>query len=330
MAILVTGGAGYIGGHAAHRLVEAGERVVVFDNLSTGKQAFVPSDAELVIGDLRNTAEIDALFQAHKIDTVMHFAASISVPESVDNPALYYQNNTAATANLAHAAARHGVKHFVFSSTAAVYGECEGEPVLESQPLHPFTPYGASKAMCERILEDCMRRTETGLVILRYFNVAGVEPAYGIGPSSRDTSHLIRVALQTALGARAEMSIFGTDYPTRDGTCIRDFVHVTDLVDAHVSALRYLEKGGETATMNVGYGTGTSVREVLEVVKSVTGSNFDIIEADRREGDAAQVVSDNSRIMDKLDWTPSRQNIERIVADSLHWERELQGELADS
>jgi UDP-glucose 4-epimerase len=323
MTILVTGGAGYIGGHAAHRLVELGEEVVVFDNLSTGRAEFVPAGARLIEGDLRDHSALEALFRSEAIDTVMHFAASISVPESIANPELYYDNNVVGTLNLARHAGPAGVSRLVFSSTAAVYGECDGAPVREDCPLNPISPYGVSKAFCERILLDIANRRDMGLVALRYFNVAGVNPAYGVGPSAVDTTHLIRVAARTALGARSGMSVFGTDYPTRDGTCVRDFIHVADLVDAHISALRYLRSGGVSTTVNCGYGTGYSVREVLDVVRSVSGVDFEVTDAPRRDGDAAQVIADNSRLKAGFDWIPERNTLEIIVKDALAWEAQL-------
>ncbi|MGH8274817.1 MAG: UDP-glucose 4-epimerase GalE [Gammaproteobacteria bacterium] len=323
MKLLVTGGAGYIGSHVTLQLVEAGHEVVVFDNLSTGK-AHAVIGAELVVGDLADDAVLDAVFERHGFDGALHFAASIVVPESVADPLKYYLNNTANMLNLLARVERHETPHFIFSSTAAVYGMPDVAQVEEITPLAPINPYGASKAMDERILADLARaRTSLSYVALRYFNVAGADPKGRIGQETPEATHLIKVACQAALGERDGVDIFGTDYATPDGTCIRDYIHVEDLARAHLDALDYLATGGKSAILNCGYGHGASVREVLKVMQEVSGVDFPIRDAARRAGDPPHLVAANARIREALGWQPRRDDLETIVASAWAWEQKL-------
>lgn len=323
MKLLVTGGAGYIGSHVTLQLAEAGHEVVVLDNLSTG-HAHAVIGAELVVGDLGDEALLDALFERHAFDAVLHFAASIVVPESVADPLKYYTNNTANLVNLLRRVERHETPHVVFSSTAAVYGMPDVAEVDENMPLEPINPYGASKAMDERILADlAAARPNVGHVTLRYFNVAGADPEGRIGQQTPEATHLLKVACQAALGERDDMAIFGTDYPTPDGTCIRDYVHVVDLARAHLEALSYLAGGGESTMLNCGYGRGVSVREVLDVMRRASGADFPIREEGRRAGDPPRLVAANRRIREVLGWQPRRNDLETIVADAWAWEKKL-------
>lgn len=323
MKLLVTGGAGYIGSHVVRQLREAGHEVVVFDNLSTGKARAVLG-AELVVGDLADGDMLDALFRRYEFDGVLHFAASIVVPESVADPLGYYTNNTANMLNLLKRVARHEVRHFVFSSTAAVYGMPDVVRVGEQTPLAPINPYGASKMMSERILADlACAQPSLSYVALRYFNVAGADPEGRIGQETPNATHLIKVACQAALGQRDGVDIYGTDYPTPDGTCIRDYIHVEDLARAHVDALAYLGGGGQSTVLNCGYGRGSSVREVLATVRKVTGVGFPVREAVRRPGDPAQLVAANDRILEVLGWKPRLQGLETIIGHAWAWERKL-------
>ncbi|MGH8271051.1 MAG: UDP-glucose 4-epimerase GalE [Gammaproteobacteria bacterium] len=325
MKLLVTGGAGYIGSHVTRQLGEAGHEVVVFDNLSTGK-AHAVIGAELVVGDLADGALLDALFARHAFDAVLHFAASIVVPESVADPLKYYANNTRNMINLLERVEHHGTPHFVFSSTAAVYGVPDVERVDEQTPLAPINPYGASKMMSERILAD-LSRAHPALrhVALRYFNVAGADPEARIGQETPEATHLIKVACQAALGQRDGVDIFGTDYATPDGTCIRDYIHVEDLARAHLDALEYLVAGGESTVLNCGYGRGASVREVLDVAQRVSGMDFPLREAGRRAGDPPRLVAANERIREVLGWQPRLDKLETIVAHAWAWEQRLAG-----
>ena len=326
MKLLVSGGAGYIGSHVTRQLAEAGHDVVVYDNLSTGKASAVLG-AELVVGDLADDGALDALFARHAFDGVLHFAASIVVPESVADPLGYYANNTGNMLNLLKRVSAHRVAHVVFSSTAAVYGMPDAGQVGEGSPLAPINPYGASKMMSERMLAD-LARAEPGLnyVALRYFNVAGADPQARIGQQTPNATHLIKVACQAALGQRDGIDIYGTDYPTPDGTCIRDYIHVEDLARAHVDALAYLSGGGESTVLNCGYGRGASVREVLAMARKVTGVDFPVREAGRRAGDPARLVAANKRILDVLGWSPQFQDLETIIAHAWAWERKLAGQ----
>jgi UDP-glucose 4-epimerase len=323
MALLVTGGAGYIGSQMVHELVDAGERVVVLDDLSTGFRWAVPEGAPLVIGETGDQALVARLIRDHQVDSIIHFAASIVVPDSVRDPLGYYRNNTVNSRALIESAVRNGIRHFVLSSTAAVYGNPAAVPIGEDAPTLPISPYGWSKVMTEIMLRDASRAHRMGHVILRYFNVAGADPQGRTGQSSAAATHLIKVAAETALGLRPKLEIFGTDYPTTDGTCIRDYIHVSDLADAHKLALHYLRSGGTPLTLNCGYGHGFSVREVIETVKRVSAIDFKVEHAPRREGDPARIVAASERIRDALGWDPCYDDLPTIVAHALTWERQL-------
>ena len=321
-SVLVTGGAGYIGSHVVAQLVDAGHRVVVYDNLSTGFPWAVLG-GELVVGDLADRARLAELFRAHKFESVLHFAAHIIVPESVEKPLKYYGNNTRNTLGLLETCAEFGVKNFVFSSTAAVYGVPETMPITEDAPLRPINPYGASKMMSERMLVDLAAASSLRYVILRYFNVAGADEAGRIGQATAEATHLIKVACQVAAGLRPALTIFGTDYPTPDGTCIRDYVHVVDLARAHLDALAYLGDGGASAVLNCGYQRGTSVKEIVDVVRKVSGVPLTVHVGDRRPGDPPELVAGNARIKATLGWQPRLDDLERIVSTAWAWERRL-------
>ena len=327
MAILVTGGAGYIGGHMTLGLIDAGESVVVLDNLSTGFAWAVQPPATLVVGDFGDSALVARLIREHKIDAIAHFAAKIVVPESLGDPLGYYDNNTAKALSLIRGAVEGGVKHFIFSSTAAVYGETSSEPVAEDATLNPISPYGRSKLMVEWILQDSSRAYGLRYVALRYFNVAGADPQGRLGQSTPNATHLIKRGVQTALGRFASMDVFGEDYPTRDGTCVRDYIQVTDLIDAHLAALAYLRAGGDSLTCNCGYGHGATVKEVIEVVKRVSGVDFKVNHAPRRAGDPAAIVAKAERVRERLGWRPQRDDLDAIVRQALDWERRLHNRL---
>jgi UDP-glucose 4-epimerase len=322
MTILVTGGAGYIGSHMVYALVDAGEPVVVLDNLSTGFDWAIPKQAQLVVGETGDQALVSSLIK-HKIEAIIHFAASIVVPESVAEPLRYYRNNTVNSRALIECAVQGGVKHFVFSSTAAVYGEPDHSPVSEDDRLMPMSPYGSSKLMTEIMLRDASAAHGLKHVILRYFNVAGADPQARTGQSTKGATHLIKTAVETALGRRTGMSVFGTDYPTPDGTCMRDYIHVTDLVRAHSDALTYLRGGGASVTMNCGYGRGFSVLEVIDTVKRVSGVDFKVDLAPRRPGDPAQIVARSDKARQTLGWQPQLDDLGTIVQHALAWERKL-------
>ncbi|MFT4097141.1 MAG: UDP-glucose 4-epimerase GalE [Rhodoblastus sp.] len=323
MAILVTGGAGYIGSHMALELLDAGEKVVVLDNLTTGFRWAVPDKATLVVGDFGDTDLVTETLARHDVEEVIHFAAKIVVPESVSDPLGYYLNNTAKARGLIECAVDSGVKHFIFSSTAAVYGDPEQNPVTEDERLKPISPYGRSKLMVEWMLEDTAKATDLSYVALRYFNVAGADPLGRSGQSTPNATHLIKVAVQAALGRRKGMEVYGTDYPTPDGSCLRDYIHVTDLARAHLDALRYLRGGGDSLVCNAGYQRGYSVLDVIDVVKKVSGVDFPVTIAGRRPGDPAAIVASNARIRETLGWTPQHDNLEEIVRQALDWERRL-------
>jgi UDP-glucose 4-epimerase len=323
MKVLVTGGAGYIGSHVAHELVDVGHEVVVLDNLSTGVLENVPDDAEFVRGNTGDGALTRRVLDEHAIDAVMHFAASIVVPESVEQPLAYYGNNTCNTRGLLEACVDVGVGKFIFSSTAAVYGIPDEVPVDEESPVQPINPYGWSKLMTEQMLEDAGAAHRLDYVILRYFNVAGADPDGRTGQSTPNATHLIKVACQAALGQREGMRIFGTDYETRDGTGIRDYIHVTDLALAHLEALDYLDEGGESRILNCGYGHGFTVREVVETVRDVSGVDFEAEPDARRAGDPPELVADAFRIADILGWSPRHDDLAFIVRTALDWERTL-------
>jgi UDP-glucose 4-epimerase len=321
--VLITGGCGYIGSHVVRQLSEAGRKVVVFDNLSTGFRDALVHDEELVVGDLADNAALHALFEERRFTTVLHFAASIVAPESVTNPIKFYANNTRNTLNLLAASARFGVERFIFSSTAAVYGMPENGTASEESPLTPINPYGTSKLMSEWMLRDVALAHGLKYVALRYFNVAGADPQARIGQRTPEATHLIKVACQTALGQREAMSIYGTDYPTPDGTGIRDYIHIEDLADAHLAALSYLERGGDSTALNVGYGRGASVREVISLVKEISGVDFPVVETERRPGDPASLVAEAGRIREVLGWQPHYDDLRTIVADAWRWESKL-------
>jgi UDP-glucose 4-epimerase len=323
MTVLVTGGAGYIGSHMVHELVDAGETVLVVDDLSTGFRRAVPSQAKLVVGNAGDEDRVVALMAKHGVDAVIHFAGSIVVPDSLRDPLGYYLNNTVNSRALLAAAVRAGVKQFIFSSTAAVYGIPAASPVHEEAPLAPISPYGASKMMTETMLRDTAAAHDLAFVALRYFNVAGADPNGRTGQSTPQATHLIKVAAQAALGERGHLDIFGTDYDTPDGTCIRDYIHVTDLVRAHSAALAHLRGGGKSVTLNCGYGRGYSVREVVASVKRVSGADFPVRETGRRAGDPPELVAATRRILETLDWRPQLDELDTIVAHALAWERKL-------
>lgn len=320
--ILVTGGAGYIGSHVVRQLGEAGERVVIIDNLSTGFRDSV-LHGDLVMGDTGDRALVAGVLKDYDVRSVLHFAAHTIVPESVANPLKYYGNNTCSTRNLLECCRDAGVKHFIFSSTAAVYGVPESGLASEDTPNAPINPYGTSKLMSEWMLRDLAAATDLKYVALRYFNVAGSDPGGRIGQSTRDATLLIKVACEAAVGKRESVSIFGTDYPTPDGTGIRDYIHVEDLASAHLSALDYLRKGGNSTILNCGYGHGYSVREVLDTVQRVAGKNLTINEIPRRAGDPPMLVADCSRIKKSLGWQAKYDDLGLIVKTSLDWERKL-------
>ena len=320
--VLVTGGAGYIGSHTVKQLGEAGYDVVVYDSLVTGSPSAV-LHGELITGELNNIQLLSQVFAQHKFDAVLHFAASISVPESFQHPLDYYANNTCNVINVLGCCQRFGVNKFVFSSTAAVYGEIQDYPVRESSPTLPINPYGRSKLMSENIIKDYAQASELKYVILRYFNVAGADSSGKIGQTDQKSAHLIKIACDAALGTRTSVSIFGTDYPTPDGTGIRDYIHVQDLAAAHVDALSYLETASASQIFNCGYGQGYSVREVLSKVQQISGVNFPIVETERRIGDPACVVAAADKIRQILGWEPQYNSLDIIISSTLAWEKQL-------
>lgn len=323
MNVLVTGGAGYIGGHMVLALRDAGLKPVVFDNLSTGFRWSVPEDVPLVVGDVGDYELALQTLRTHSIDAIVHFAAKLVVPESVRDPLGYYLNNTVKSRSLLAAAVAAGIKTFVFSSTAAVYGNASDKPLAEDAPLAPLSPYGSSKLLTEVMLRDVATAHDMRFVAIRYFNVAGADPAMRHGQSTANATHLIKVAVQTALGMRSSMDIYGTDYPTPDGTCIRDYIHVTDLIAAHMQALDYLRKGGESVIVNCGYGHGYSVSEVIDTVRQVSGRPIEARIAPRRAGDPATIVADSARIRARLNWQPRYDDLATIVDHTLRWETML-------
>ena len=323
MTVLVTGGAGYIGGHMVLALLDAGEKVVVLDDLSTGFRWAVPAGVAFIRGDFGDSALVERLFKQHSVEAVAHFAARIVVPESIADPLGYYLNNTAKTRSLIAACVDSGVKRFLFSSTAAVYGEPVNTAVDEDEALRPVSPYGRSKMMVEMMLEDTARAHDLRYVALRYFNVAGADPQGRHGQSARDATHLIKRGVQVALGRYPRIEVFGTDYGTRDGTCIRDYIQVTDLIDAHMLALAYLRKGGASLVCNCGYGRGASVLEVVEAVKIVSGVDFEVKLSPRRPGDPARLIAVARRVREELGWVPRHDNLAEMVRQALDWERRL-------
>ena len=323
MAVLVTGGAGYIGGHMVLALLDAGEEVVVVDDLSTGFRWAIPAGVSFYQGDFGDQSLIERILSSHKIDAIAHFAAKIVVPESVADPLGYYRNNTASARNLLEMAVRHTIRHMIFSSTAAVYGEPDVEAVAELEPTNPMSPYGRSKLMVEWMLEDTAKAHDLSYVALRYFNVAGADPQGRLGQSALNATHLIKRAVQTALGQYPQMDVFGTDFPTKDGTGVRDYIQITDLIAAHMQALAYLRRGGLSLVCNCGYGHGASVLEVIAAVKKVSGVDFAVRLAQRRAGDPARLIAVADLARDKLNWVPKHDNLEEIVQQALDWERRL-------
>jgi UDP-glucose 4-epimerase len=323
MTVLVTGGAGYIGSHTVRALHEANESVVVVDNLSTGFSAFIPEGVPLFIGDAGDENLVEGVIEQHGVEAIIHFAGSIVVPESIRDPLLYYRNNTMTTQSLLKAAIKRGVNRFIFSSTAAVYGEPDQVPVPEHARTRPLSPYGTSKLMTEIMLHDVANAHGMSYAVLRYFNVAGADPLARIGLATVGATHLLKIAVEAATGQRAKVDVYGTDYPTPDGSCIRDFIHVSDLAEAHRAALTYLRGGGASVTLNCGYGHGYSVLETIDAVRRVSGSHFAVSHAPRRPGDVMTMVADASRIRATLDWTPAYDNLDTIAAHALAWEEKL-------
>jgi UDP-glucose 4-epimerase len=323
-AVLVTGGAGYIGSHAVLALKDAGWRVAVVDDLSNGSREVVPEDVPFYQGSIAERVLLDSIIDECGIGAIMHFAGSIVVPESVEHPLKYYANNTLASHSLIAAAVDAGVKHILFSSTAAVYGTPDRVPIAEGDPKLPINPYGASKLMTERMLEDAAAAHPFNYGALRYFNVAGADPQRRTGQQGKGSTHLIKVAVETAVGLRDQVAVYGTDYPTPDGTCIRDYIHVSDLAAAHLAALEWLiAHPKDNLTVNCGYGRGLSVLEVLDAVDRANGTPIRRVMEGRRAGDPPLLVSANARILETLDWTPRYADIDAIVRDALGWERTL-------
>ncbi len=323
MSVLVTGGAGYIGSHMVLALADAGEDVTVLDNLSTGLRTAVDARAELVEGDIGDAELVRSTINRKNITDVVHFAGSIVVPESVADPLKYYANNTAKTRSLIECCVTENVPRFVFSSTAAVYGSPEQVPVTEDVQLNPMSPYGRSKLMSEWMLQDVSAAHELNYVVLRYFNVAGADPAGRSGQSTKDATHLIKVAVQAALGIRDHMKIFGDDYATMDGTGVRDYIHVSDLISAHEAAVKYLRSGGDSLTANCGYGHGSSVKQVIEAVERVAGKKIEARLDARRAGDPAEIVADADLAQRVLGWKPEHDALDEIVRDAYRWESKL-------
>jgi UDP-glucose 4-epimerase len=323
MTVLVTGGAGYIGSHMVRALTEAAESVVVVDNLSTGFSTFLPEGVPVVIGDAADENLVEGVITAHGVESIIHFAGSVVVPESMRDPLAYYRNNTMTTRSLLNIAVKCGINRFIFSSTAAVYGNPDQVPVPEHAPTRPLSPYGSSKLMTEIMLHDVAAAHGLNYVVLRYFNVAGADPQARIGLATVGATHLLKIAVEAATGQRAKIDVFGTDYPTPDGSCIRDFIHVSDLAQAHRAALSYLRNGGASVTLNCGYGRGYSVIETIEAVRRVSGRSFAVEYGARRPGDIMTMIADTARIHRTLEWTPQYDNLETIAAHALAWEEKL-------
>lgn len=323
MTILVTGGAGYIGGHMALRLSDLGEDFVIVDDMSNGVEWAVPQGVELVRGSVGDAALMRDVIAANRIDTIIHFAATLIMPHLANDPLAYYRNNAMASCTLLQAAIDGGVGRFLYSGTSAVYGDPAENPVAETAAIVPKTPYGKSKLVLEHMLADAAAVSDLDYVVLRYFNVAGADPQARYGQSTTRTTLLVQLAVQAALGRREGLTIFGTDYPTPDGTCVRDYLHVTDLIDAHEAALGYLRDGGKPETWNVGYGHGYSVRDIIDTVKRVTGRDFPVTEGPPRAGDPIAVVADAARIRTELGWTPNLDDIDAIVRHAWNWEQQM-------
>jgi UDP-glucose 4-epimerase len=323
MTVLVTGGAGYIGSHMVRELDDAGEPAVVLDDLSAGFDWAVAKGVPLVVGDAGDQALVARIIGEYRVNAIIHFAASVVVPDSVRDPLAYYRNNTVNSRTLIETAVKSGVRHFIFSSTAAVYGNPIEMPVTETAPTLPISPYGWSKLMSEIMLGQAGAAYGLAHIILRYFNVAGADPLGRTGQSTKGATHLVKVAVETALGLHPRMQVFGTDYPTPDGTCIRDYIHVSDLTRAHADALRHLRSGGSSLTLNCGYGHGFSVLDVIDAVKRVSGADFEVVRTARRSGDPAQIVADSAAIRKTLGWQPRYDDLTTIVSHALAWERAL-------
>lgn len=323
MTVLVSGGAGYIGSHLCWLLADRGEAFVVVDNLSTGREFSIPQQGELIVGDVGDKDLVADVMIQHDVDAVIHFAGSIIVPESVSEPLKYYKNNTVNSRNLIETCVENDVKHFIFSSTATVYGEPEKNPVTEDFPFAPFNPYGTSKVMTEMMLKDVAFAHDFDYVALRYFNVAGADPQKRTGQSTPNATHLLKIANQVALGQRDHLEIFGDDYDTPDGTGVRDYIHVSDLAEAHWSALQYLRGGGKAIALNCGYGKGFSVREVIEKLEEVIGRKLPVETCPRRPGDIGSIIADNTRIKSVLGWEPKYDDLKGIVESALRWEEVL-------
>jgi UDP-glucose 4-epimerase len=323
MSVLVTGGAGYIGSHMVHELRGAGQQLVVLDNFSTGHRWAIPGDVPVVEGDIGDARHVKNVIEEHGVNAIIHFAGSIVVPDSITDPLGYYHNNTVNSRALMACAVKCGVKHFIFSSTAAVYGMPEASPIDEDTAMAPISPYGSSKMMTEIMLRDTAAAHDFNYVALRYFNVAGADPKGRCGQSTPNATHLIKVAAQAALGQRPYLEVYGTDYQTPDGTCIRDYIHVSDLAKAHSAALGFLRGGGGSQVLNCGYGRGFSVLDVIEAVKKVSGVDFEVRLTDRRAGDPADLVADAARLPELLGWKPDYDDLDTIVAHAYAWEKHL-------
>ncbi len=323
MTVLVTGGAGYIGSHMVLELVDAQENVVVLDDLSTGNPSVIPHNVPLIKGDVGDTQLLSNIIKDNNINAIIHFAGSIIVPESVSNPLKYYLNNTVKSRALISAAVENNVKHLIFSSTAAVYGMAQTNPIHESHPLGPISPYGTSKMMTELMLQDVASAHNLSYIALRYFNVAGADPNGRSGQSTPNATHLIKVASKAVTGEFSKLQVYGTDYPTTDGTCVRDYIHVSDLAHAHKLALDYLRNGGESKVMNCGYGQGYSVLEVIDMVKRVSGVDFPVEHTEPRPGDPAELVACSQMAQQTLKWQPKLNDLNLIVKHALDWEKKI-------
>ena len=328
--ILVTGGAGYIGSHTSRHLLAAGYQIVVLDNLYSGHRWAVPDEAIFIEGDAGSIETVDTLLREYDISAIVHFAGHIVVPESVEDPLKYYENNCVVTQTLATQALKHGVEHMIFSSSAAVYGEPDELPVTEATLTNPISPYGRTKLISEWMLEDVSRaNNQFNFVALRYFNVAGAALDGTLGQSTPEATHLIKVACELVTQKRDKISLFGTDYPTEDGTCVRDYIHIEDLAAAHVSALRYLQAGGASNIYNCGYGQGFSVKQVLDCVAEIAQQDLNVEATGRRLGDPAEIIANNSKILKSLDWKPQHNDIRLICQTALNWERRLASQEKD-
>ncbi|WP_106751873.1 UDP-glucose 4-epimerase GalE [Pannonibacter carbonis] len=323
MTVLITGGAGYIGSHMVRCLLDAGETPLVVDNLVTGFDWLVPEGVPFIQADVGDVARMEQILKEHAVEAMIHFAGSVVLPESVSNPLKYYRNNTAVSRNVIEACVNAGVDKFIFSSTAAVYGDPDEVPVREDAPLRPQSPYGLSKLMTELMLKDVAAAHPFRYTALRYFNVAGADPQGRTGQATLNATNLIKIACETALGKRDHMTIFGTDYPTIDGTGVRDYIHVWDLVEAHRLALLRLRAGGGSVVMNCGYGKGSSVRQVIDAVQAASGATFDVRLGERRPGDMPEVLAANEVILRELNWQPKHQDLNVIVRHALDWEAAL-------